>query len=140
MKISAGIVILYNNKMLLCHPTNSSWNQTYTPPKGGLNENEEIVDAAIRETFEEVGILIDKKLIENLDNPIVIDYLNKKETFKKVYLFTVNIKTLSELNLQSEIIPQKQLQLSEIDWAGFLDKEQLIKKIFPRFNNLINLI
>jgi ADP-ribose pyrophosphatase YjhB (NUDIX family) len=126
--------------MLLCHPTNSSWNQTYTPPKGGLNENEEIVDAAIRETFEEVGILIDKKLIENLDNPIVIDYLNKKETFKKVYLFTVNIKTLSELNLQSEIIPQKQLQLSEIDWAGFLDKEQLIKKIFPRFNNLINLI
>ena len=140
MKISAGVIIKYDNKMLFCHPTNSSWNQTYSPPKGGLNENEEIIDAAIRETFEEVGIKISKEIIKNINEPIVVEYKNKKETYKKVYLFLVEIKTLEEIYLQLEIIPKEQLQLEEIDWAGFLDKENLTKKISPRFINLLNLI
>lgn len=141
MKISAGTCIIFNNKLLFCHPTNASWNGTYSPAKGAVDEGETYLQAAIRETKEEVGIDIIKEQIDNLDNPIEIIYYNrKKEIHKIVYLFTVNINTLSEIGLTSEIVPQEQLQMEEVDWAGFLTKEQILEKSFHRFFPLVDLL
>ena len=80
MKISSGTCILYKNKILFCHPTNGSWINTYSPAKGGVDEGEKIIDAAIRETKEEIGINIDIEQISNPNNPIEIIYYNKKKT------------------------------------------------------------
>ena len=77
MKISAGTLIKYNNKFLFCHPTNASLVNSYGPAKGGLGEGEAHIDAAIRETKEEIGIDISKEMISNAENPIEVIYYNK---------------------------------------------------------------
>lgn len=141
MKISAGTCIIYQNKILFCHPTNGSWVGTYSPAKGGVDEGEELIDAAIRETKEEIGITITKEQISNLDKPIeVIYYTKKKAIHKIVYLFLVKINSLQEIGLQSEIVPKEQLQVEEVDWAGFLNADEIKDKSFHRFLNLIELI
>jgi ADP-ribose pyrophosphatase YjhB (NUDIX family) len=134
MKISAGIIIRYKNKILLCHPTNKSWFNSYTPPKGGLNSNESLKQAAIRETFEEVGIKISPDQIP--DEPFLIEYTNKGKTYKQVYLYQVEIFNLAEIYLNSETVPKEQLQIEEVDWAGFLTKEEANQRLFWRFNEI----
>ena len=141
MKISSGIVIIWHNKILLCHPTNSLQTNSYSIPKGSVDNEETIIDAAIRETREEVGIFVNKNNISNVNNPLEILYINKKGIYyKKVYVFIVRIDSLSELNISDEIIPRDKLQLSEVDWAGFMDKSQAETKIFYRFNLLLDLL
>ena len=53
MKISAGIIIRYKDSILLCHPTNAPWKDSYSFPKGLVEDDEDLIDAAIRECFEE---------------------------------------------------------------------------------------
>jgi ADP-ribose pyrophosphatase YjhB (NUDIX family) len=141
MKVSAGTCIKYNNKLLFCHPTSSAWFGTYSPAKGGVNIGETFIDAAIRETKEEIGININISMISNKEKPIEIIYLNKKKSIhKKVFLFIVNINSLSEIGLKGEVVPKEQLQKEEVDWAGFLTKEEILKKSFHRFLPLIELL
>jgi ADP-ribose pyrophosphatase YjhB (NUDIX family) len=141
MKVSAGTCIKYNNKLLFCHPTSSAWFGTYSPAKGGVNIGETFIDAAIRETKEEIGININISMISNREKPIEIIYLNKKKSIhKKVFLFIVNINSLSEIGLKGEVVPKEQLQKEEVDWAGFLTKEEILKKSFHRFLPLIELL
>ncbi len=141
VKISAGIVIIHNSKILLGHPTNQPWVNSFSPPKGTVDIDESYLEAAIRETSEEVGIKINKGQISNIDSPIEFIYTNKKGIiFKKCYIFIVSINSLSEIGIKNEILNKKQLQLSEIDWAGFMTKEEAIDKIFFRFQPLLNMI
>jgi ADP-ribose pyrophosphatase YjhB (NUDIX family) len=134
MKKSAGIIIVLNkDKVLLCHPSNSRWFGTYSFPKGGLEEGESNLDAAIRELREETSVIVDKSQISNLENPIVVTYENKKGTkYKTITLYTVYINDISEINLESEVIPKERLQIEEIDWAGFLDREEAKLRIFHK--------
>ena len=47
MKKSAGvIIILNNNKILLSHATNARWEKTFSFPKGGIEKDEDVVQAA----------------------------------------------------------------------------------------------
>lgn len=141
MKISAGTCIIYKNKILFCHPTNGSWVGTYSTAKGGVDDGEKIIDAAIRETKEEIGIDITISMISNPNKPIEIIYYNKKkEIHKLVYLFLVKINDLSEIGLSSEIVPKTQLQVEEVDWAGFLTATEIKDKSFHRFLPLIELL
>lgn len=141
MKISAGTAILYKNKILLGHPTSLPWVNSFSPPKGGVDEGETLLQAAIRETWEEVGIKIDESQIENIDSPIEFLYINKKgELFKKCYMFIVKISDLSEIRLQDETLDKSQLQVTEIDWAGFMTRDEAKDKIFFRFQPLLNMI
>jgi len=129
--ISAGLVILADNKILLCHPTGQKWFGSYSIPKGHVEEDEEILDAAIRETEEEVGIKIEINQVE----PNSEGYINYKdengEIYKRVYFYIV------ELDKPIDIDKTK-LQKEEIDWAGFLTKEEAEKRIFWRFKPLLN--
>jgi len=47
------------NRILVCHPTNSRWNN-WSIPKGVMEKGEEIYDVCVRELNEETGIDIDK--------------------------------------------------------------------------------
>jgi 8-oxo-dGTP pyrophosphatase MutT (NUDIX family) len=140
MRKSAGILFILNNKkILLCHPTNRSWMTSFTPPKGGIEEGESILDAALRETKEEIGITVDISMINDLI-PMEINYFKKDNLFKIVYLYIIHINKYEDLGLKSSILPKSKLQLEEVDWAGFLSKEECIEKISPRFLNVLDLI
>lgn len=142
MEISAGILFIYKNKVLLCHPTNSSWNM-WMPPKGHVEENEDYIQAAIREVEEEVNICIHKdllncKLDRGSDTSFEIKYNNKSGAYhKKVVLFTYHINTLIELGLDSEIIPEYNLQIEENDEAKFFNLDELDTFCFWRYRDKI---
>jgi ADP-ribose pyrophosphatase YjhB (NUDIX family) len=142
MKKSAGvIIILKGEKVLLCHPTNSRWFGTYSFPKGGIDEGESTLDAALRELKEETSVIVNKNQISNLKDPIVVFYENKKGTkYKTITLYTVYINNLSEINLDSEVIPKERLQIEEIDWAGFIDKQEAELRIFHKTRSVLETI
>lgn len=141
MDKSAGIIIILNNKkVLLAHPTNSRWTNTYSFPKGGIEEGESQIDAAIRELKEETSIEVSIDKIED-KKPIVVQYNDKNgKIYKEVYLFKVYINDISEIGLESETLPKEMLQIEELDWCGFLTKEEAKTKIFYRVEHLLNLI
>lgn len=131
MKTSCGIIVLLGEKILLCHPTASRAEGTYGVPKGKINVGEEFIDCAIREFKEETGITIDK---DKLSANMIISYENyqTKEVYKQLHLFVHKIDRLSDIGLVNETVPQSQLQLDEIDWCGFLTKEEALPKIFAK--------
>jgi len=133
VKISAGLVIIQDNKMLLVHPSNSPWWGTYSIPKGGVDKNEDALEGAIRETFEETGIKIKKKHISE-KNAGFINYTdNKGNVYKRVYYFIVHRKKFLD---KKDFKPQ----LAEVDWIGFLSKQEAQKRIFGRFKPLLKLL
>lgn len=135
MKTSSGVLITFNNKILLCHPTNASHINTYSPPKGLINEGENLIDAAIRECFEETSIKLDKSLI---GDRVYVPYYKGNKIYKEVFLFKVKINSLSEIGLENLIIDKNKLQLNEVDWAGFIDKKSAENKIFHRFKHILH--
>jgi len=133
IKISAGLAIIQDNKILLVHPTNAPWWKTYSIPKGGTDKKEDALKAAIRETKEETGIKIKKKDIASSGHGF-IDYTdNKGKVFKRVYYF---IAYPSKIIKKTDFKPQ----FEEVDWVGFLNKNEAQKRIFGRFKPLLKLL
>lgn len=117
---------------MLAHSTNSPWWRSYTPPKGGVETNESDAETASREVFEEVGIFIDpNKLKEKVD----VEYRNPKGTlYKIVHMFIHRIDSYDEIGIPEDgHVPFAQLQREEIDEARFLNREEIEKKILPRY-------
>jgi 8-oxo-dGTP pyrophosphatase MutT (NUDIX family) len=135
-KTSAGLAIIYDNKILLAHTTSRGWYGSYGIPKGGIDKGESKLDAAIRETREEVGITIPKNLIDKTEHTFTVS--TKKYGNKIVYYYIVQISNLSQIRLKDLKVPKKQLQLEEVDWAGFLDYREATKRIMKSQAVLIN--
>lgn len=67
MEIAAGLFLINaENKFLVGHPTNHSPN-FWSIPKGRVEDGENNIDAAVRETFEETNVDVsDWSIIHNL--------------------------------------------------------------------------
>jgi 8-oxo-dGTP pyrophosphatase MutT (NUDIX family) len=137
MERSAGIAIVCNNKILLCHSTNTRWFGSYMPPKGRIEENEDEVLAACRETFEEVGIKI---FPHQLGKKHMIYYTRAKQVFKEVSIFECYIDSLEEIGVKTDIIPQGMLQIEEINDAKFMNYEEASVRILPRYQEMLDLM
>lgn len=133
MRKSAGLLLIKNDTFLLGHPTGAAWFGSYSIPKGGIEDNESIIEAAIRETREEVGIVIQHSMVDQ-SKLKVIEYRDRKNRkYKEVYYFPVNV---SDMDLP-DVLPNEMLQLDEIDWAGFITPEQAETRILPRMSGII---
>lgn len=128
---SAGLLIIYDNKMILAHPSKKSLKAgTYTIPKGKLEKGETYLDAAIRETKEEIGIDINIDIIDK--TPHIINYTNEKNIIYKTLTYFI-------VYLDEEIpIDNDKLDKKEVDWAGYLDKEESRFRIFWRFGEMLD--
>lgn len=125
---SAGFAIVYNGKILLAHSTGKPRYTGYGIPKGHLDDGETILQAALRETQEEVGITIPKHLIPSSYR--TCPYMHKKKGhWKDVHYFTIVIESLGEIGLKDEVVPKGQLQSAEVDWAGFIPLKKARKVI-----------
>jgi len=120
-RYSAGLAIIYDGKVLLGQSRGRNPGTGYGISKGGIEEGESHLDAAIRETYEEFGIKVPKSLINKTEHTFVLT--SRKYKYNKViYYFIVEVKDLSKIGLKDLVVPRRQLQLEEIDNARFMDK------------------
>ena len=127
---SAGLLIIQDNKMLLAHPTKAPWYGTYTIPKGKVEEGESYIKAAIRETKEEVGIDINPDdIIKEIHT---IDYTDAKDRiYKRLIYFIAKPK-------DKIVIDKSKLDKHEVNWAGFVNKDDAMDRIFWRFAEMMD--
>lgn len=131
---SCGILFIFDNKILLCHSTGAPWrgvNALHLPPKGQVEENESKEECASREVKEEIGITVLPSTLKNLK-------LLKIEGTKNNYLFVMKLNSLSQINLDSIIIPKLKLQLKEIDYAKFYSKEEASKLLRGNWKKILD--
>ena len=134
MEISAGLVIIQQNRILLAHPTNAPWYGTYTIPKGKIEAHENPIEAAIRETQEEVGVKISVDDIKDKKKPYIIEYKNQVGNVYKILYYYV-----AEPKIEI-VIDKNKLQQREVNWAGFCDKDEALSRIFWRFEEMLEFI
>jgi len=129
MIYTAGIFLINkNNELLIAHPTNAPHDK-WSIPKGIIEDNESVIDAATRELFEETNIFLDNYKPVYILTGENVPYSNKKKTLCPVY---VKILTdLSDVNLRCnsyvDIVGQKPfLENDKIEWVKISDALILI--------------
>ena len=97
---SAGIAIVLGNKILLVHPANGSWQKPIMGiPKGKMEMGETPEEAAIRETFEETGILIHMDQVE--PGIQTAEVWSGTKFMNNIYYLVCRIKSPHDIGLDS---------------------------------------
>lgn len=141
LRRSAGFAVIWDGKILLSHATNSPWHKSYSIVKGGIEDGESTLDAAIREFKEETGHEISKSIInDNSPYEPGIGLITVQNATKVLTAYMVHISDPKEIGLQTTstskhdthtVYPKGDLQLEEIDWAGFVDFEEAKGRMAP---------
>ena len=127
--LSCGVLFKVKNKILLGHSTgNIHWDI----PKGIKQENECTITAAIRETFEETGILIEKTTLKEVGH----FNLNKNKNLHLYETDKVDI-VLSELYCDSMVNLPNREPFPEIDEFQLFTKEEALTKVYPALKRVL---
>jgi 8-oxo-dGTP pyrophosphatase MutT (NUDIX family) len=127
-RYSAGLAIVFDGKVLLGHSTGRKSNTGFGISKGGIDDGESVIEAAIRETREEFGIKVPMSLIKSPEYTFIVT--SRKYKYNKVvYYYIVELESLAQIGLKELKVPKKQLQVKEVDSARFMDREEANKHI-----------
>jgi len=136
MKTSAGLLMYKKTpkglQFLLAHPGGPFWKNkdfgAWGIPKGGVEEGEEIFEAAKREFFEETGIKSQGEFIE-------LGFV--KQTHKTVHAWAFEGDfsgfRVRQSTIKIEFPPKsgKIIEVPEVDKISFFNLEQAKQKIIP---------
>lgn len=136
--ITAGVVFVYNNKILLVHPCGEKWTKSFSYPKGRIDKEESIKEAAVREVFEEIGIKFDGDLLNNENLHRIIHSDGDRIKVDYYYLVYLDDNMFIKYFRGRVILPVKNLQKSEIDWAGFIPIDQTKHRIKGRLRKILD--
>lgn len=135
-KQSAGILVYRKNgstiEVLLAHPGGPYWKNkdTWTIPKGELEENEELITAAYREFHEETGLQIDTS-----STPLDLGFA-KQSSGKTNYIWGVesnpDVSAFSSITFTMEWPPKSgsEQEFPESDRVGWFTLPMARKKIY----------
>lgn len=138
MKTSAGLVIYDKEKILLVHSGGPYWENvdSWSIPKGEMEDGEEALETALREAEEELGQKLDGIITDELG-------IFKQSKYKNVIAFA--FKGTITLPIQSNIIEiewpknSKQIiKIPEVDRAEWFDPEIALTKIYNGQKQIID--
>ncbi|MFH1589021.1 MAG: NUDIX hydrolase [archaeon] len=126
-KISTGVLIFKNKKLLLIKHVNPKTGYTWwVPPGGGIKGAESIFEAALREVWEETGTKVELDRIVYLRQLI---YREQEQNVLTIYLLAKNLKgsfTLDNIKCHG----MDEHYIKEIK---FFDKKEIQKiNVFPK--------
>ena len=119
---AAGVLIQYRDKFLLCKRGyfGTALDGFWAPPAGAIDEGERPQVAAIRELYEEAGILLDKEQLSLISKEKRID---KRGLF---YLYYHDSPVLRHLSLNFEH-----------DGYAYFGRDELPAPLCPNIKNTI---
>lgn len=118
MEISCGIYLysILNKKFLICHATRSK-KSLWSIPKGLKETNESVLDAALRELFEETNIDADKINVLRLHKLPAVKYKKRNKILEAFLIITDHDFQDIKLKCHSKVSNQ----LPEIDQYKWID-------------------
>jgi len=128
--ISSGIFLINNNnELLVCHPTNHNPN-FWSIPKGRVESDESLLDAAIRETYEETNILLTKDLnfiaLPMVDykhgNKALASFLFLEEENPSVNLKSFEIKCMSMVSNDGDSF----FEMDDFKWVSLNEAKEML--------------
>lgn len=130
MKVSCGIIVEnFNNEILGCHPFGRK-DGLLDIPKGGNEKNESYLETAIRELYEETGLILSGNLLEDCG---LFDYNSEK----KLYIFKTKINyKLSKLKCESFFELDGKMVPEMIGFES-VPKNKIADKFFKKLNPII---
>jgi predicted NUDIX family NTP pyrophosphohydrolase len=143
MKKSAGILI-YRKKngkiqIFLVHPGGPFWKNkdlnSWSIPKGEIENEEDLKNTALREFEEETGIVLSDEDKEK------IFYLGEvKSKNKIVYVFTLEKDLGDEIKIKSNLVKTEFGEFPEIDKGEYFDLEVAKEKLVNYQKKLIEMV
>jgi ADP-ribose pyrophosphatase YjhB (NUDIX family) len=118
-----GIIINKSKEVLLVKPANCFGNYEYTFPKGRALSWELPIETAIREVFEESGVVVNKREIYVLDG----EYLGES-SINRYYLMKPE-KLTNEFDWETE----------SIHWCSYDKAKELLSKSISKIGRLRDL-
>lgn len=139
MEYSAGFAIICDNKILLTHPKQcKNINKMWGIPKGKIEKDEDLKQAAIRETKEEIGLDLSHLLEGHVLTWYEIKYSSKtKGVYKKLFYSVIKVESLSYLGIHDTVLDDKQLSEREIDSARFFSLDEASNITFWRQKTIL---
>jgi len=129
---TSGILFIYDRKVLLVHQTDNRWSY----PKGGIDKGETKREAAIRETEEEVGVILPSDIIMKSKKNVAFTNKDGKKYF--YFSYVLSSEEFEKYFGSSDVIPKNKLQAKEIIEAKFVPFEKAKKILDKRFKNIID--
>jgi len=139
VRVTSGIVFIYRNKIMLVHPSDRKWDNSFSYPKGKIDNGESIKDAAVRETEEEIGVKFPRKFLSNKN---LYRIVNRDEEFggliKIDYYYLVKLDdNMFRKYFKQDIIKRKKLPHGELDWGGFMSSKQSKGRVKDRLKTIL---
>lgn len=102
-------------------------------PKGKLEKNEAIADAAIREVEEECGIK-GLSIVKQLPASYHVYFLNKQAVLKRTYWFEMDCSD------KSPLVPQLEEGITDVKWLSKDDLKQVWDNTYESVRDVMSLI
>lgn len=129
---TVGVLVIKDGKVLLVSHNEAAGNLngTYGLPSGHLEKDEDEKIAAVRELFEETGIIVEHENLIEYPNDIWIADIKRKDG--KTYTFQIKVfvaKTFSGSLRESEETTPEWIEIAKLDEYNLLPN---VKEIIMR--------